>query len=454
MTQIRVVHVGGEESDRDALDTVLRDAGFPSAGFLTPSEALAAMAEHTVDLLMIDVMQDSGDVLALMRAAATAGSDGERIPVIVTAPGDALNRITACLERGADDYVMTPIDVGHPLVITRRIQQCFHRHHAHARPPMPGTQLPAGETRTIPVTRTRQRAPANAAGRDTPASRFMPLEFLDLFSKESIADVRLGDHVEREMSVLFSDIRDFTHLSESLTPQENFGFLTSYLRNVTPIIRRHGGFVDKYLGDGVMALFPGSANDVVRASVELLKQLDRYNLGRRVAGYVPIRVGMGVHRGPLMLGTIGAEDQMQTTVIADAVNLASRLEGMTKIFDVNILLSGAVVDVLPPNHTYKLRALGAVTAKGKSQSVEVYECFDNDPDDLIEHKLKTMNYFNAAMAAFRKGQLLSAGSTFARIAEMNRSDKVAAYFRDRCALSVMKPRSSSAWDGAEHLELK
>jgi class 3 adenylate cyclase len=451
LTQIRVVLVGGEDSDRDALDSVLRDAGFPSVRFLEPSEAIAAMSAHTVDLLMIDVMQTSHDVLALMKTAAEVELNGERIPVIVTAPSHAVSRITACLQRGADDYLMTPLDPGHPLVITRRIQQCVHRH--HGRPPVAG--MPAGETRAVPVARRSGGVAAeDAAVRAAQAHRFLPRDFLDMLAKESIADVRLGDHIEREMSVLFSDIRNFTHLSESLTPQQNFGFLTSYLRNVTPIIRRHGGFVDKYLGDGVMALFPGCADDVVRAAVDLLKQLDRYNLGRRVAGYVPIRVGMGVHRGPLMIGTIGAEDQMQTTVIADAVNLASRLEGMTKIFDVSILLSGAVVEALPHNHTYKLRGLGAVKAKGKSHSVEVYECFDNDPDDLMEHKLRTENYFNAAMAAFRKGQLLSAGSTFARIAEMHRDDKVAAYFRDRCALSVMKPRMNGAWDGAEHLEFK
>jgi two-component system sensor histidine kinase ChiS len=229
--------------------------------------------------------------------------------------------------------------------------------------------------------------------------------------------------------------------------------LTSYLRNVTPIIRARGGFVDKYLGDGVMALFPGSAIDAVQAAVDLNRQIARYNHGRRLAGYQAIRVGTGLHRGTLMLGTIGAEDQMQTTVIADAVNLAARIEGMTKTFGVSMLLSGSVVDDLPPDHKFRLRPLGAVRAKGKSQSVEIYECYDNDSGDLIDFKDRTTTQFAAGMAEYRRGMLLTAGKIFAKIAEICPEDTVASYFRDRCTLSVVRERSGP-WDGAEHMEVK
>jgi two-component system sensor histidine kinase ChiS len=283
--------------------------------------------------------------------------------------------------------------------------------------------------------------------------RFIPREFLDMLERKSLADVKLGDHMQREMTVFFSDIRDFTQLSERLTPQENFSFLTSYLRNVTPIIRARGGFVDKYLGDGVMALFPGAAIDAVQAAVDLGQQIGRYNHGRRLAGYAPIKIGTGLHRGSLMLGTIGAEDQMQTTVIADAVNLASRIEGMTKTFGVNLLLSGSVIENLPKDHKFRLRALGAVRAKGKSEAVEIYECYDNDAHELAEHKDKTQPPFAAGMAEYRKGMLLTAGRIFSRIAEICPEDTVAAYFRDRCTLSVVRERAGP-WDGAEHLEVK
>jgi two-component system sensor histidine kinase ChiS len=141
-------------------------------------------------------------------------------------------------------------------------------------------------------------------------------------------------------------------------------------------------------------------------------------------------------------------------VIADAVNLASRIEGMTKTFGVSLLLSGSVVAGLPADHTFRLRALGAVMAKGKTQSVEIFECYDNDPSDLVAHKDRTAPQFGAGMAEFRKGMFLTAGRIFAKIAEMNRDDAPAAYFRDRCSLSVVRDRGHDRWDGAERIEVK
>ncbi len=181
------------------------------------------------------------------------------------------------------------------------------------------------------------------------------------------------------MTVFFTDIRSFTNLSESMTPRDNFKFLASFLRNVTPIIRQAGGFVDKYLGDGVLALFPGEPAQAVMAATQVQRQIARYNNGRRLAGYRQVQVGIGLHYGTLMLGTIGTVDQMQTTVISDAVNVASRLEGMTKTFDINVVVSGSVIEALPVDHPFKLRGLGSVTAKGKTESVEVYECYDPIP---------------------------------------------------------------------------
>jgi len=437
----RIVHVGGTESDHHVLESVLDAEGNATVSLLTPADALAALGRQLVDVLVIGLMQPSHDVLALMRAAQ--GANGMRVPVIVTAPVEAHQRVQACLQRGADDYLTTPLDIAHPLLVTRRIEACLQ--HAAGPPPT----LPIGYPPAVPG------AQPNAAWENAQTvHRFIPREFLDMLERKSLADVQLGDHVLRDMTVFFSDIRDFTQLSERLTPAENFSFLTSYLRNVTPIIRNAGGFVDKYLGDGVMALFPGDATKALGAAVEMNRQLARYNAGRQIAGYVPIRIGMGLHRGSLMLGTIGAEDQMQTTVIADAVNLASRIEGMTKTFGVNLLLSGAVVEALPAEHPHRLRALGAVAAKGKSQSVEIFECYDNDSDDLIAHKDRTAKQFAAGMAEFRKGMLLTAGRIFARIAEMERNDAPAAYFRDRCSLAVVRDRGSGPWDGVEHIEVK
>ncbi len=449
MSQVRITYVGGSEAEHQAFESIVRDDGATVVRFLLPAEAIATLLAHTTDVLLIDLMQDSRDVLDLLKTARTENAGGEHVPVLVVAPPEAASRVQACLHRGADDYLLLPHDVNNPLLTGKRIASALRAHTAAA--PAKSALV---ETAVMPIRNGVPPIMVDTQWENAQTvHRFIPREFLEMLERKSLADVKLGDHMQREMTVFFSDIRDFTQLSERLTPQENFSFLTSYLRNVTPIIRARGGFVDKYLGDGVMALFPGGSVDAVQAAVDLGQQIARYNHGRRMAGYAPIKIGTGLHRGTLMLGTIGAEDQMQTTVIADAVNLASRIEGMTKTFGVNLLLSGSVVENLPADHPFRLRPLGAVRAKGKTSAVEIFECYDNDAHELVEHKDKMKSQFAAGMAEYRKGMLLTAGRIFSRIAEICPDDTVAAYFRDRCTLSVVRERAGP-WDGAEHLEIK
>ena len=449
MSQLRIVYAGGEPADQEAFKAVVKANAIGEAQVLVPAEAVAEILAQRVDVLVVDVKQASQDVLSLMRAA-TLTNVRQPVPVIVTGSPDAVDRIEACLQRGAADYLITPFDAKYPTLIVRRLKALG----AASRP-----------ARQLEVTQPIQPAatgaarppaqPASPAGPDTvdDAQRFVPREFLQLLARKSLRDVRLGDHVERQMTVFFTDIRSFTNLSESMSPRDNFKFLASFLRNVTPIIRQAGGFVDKYLGDGVLALFPGEPAQAVMAATQVQRQMARYNHGRRAAGYRQVRVGIGLHYGTLMLGTIGTVDQMQTTVISDAVNVASRLEGMTKTFDINVVVSGAVVAALPADHPFKLRGLGSVTAKGKTESVEVFECFDTDPEELAQLKLELMPQWDAGMSAFREGKLISANRVFKQIVERNPSDTVAAYFRDRSTLDVAS-QIRGAWDGSEHLETK
>jgi len=152
--------------------------------------------------------------------------------------------------------------------------------------------------------------------------RFVPHEFLDLLDKESILKVELGDQVQKEMTILFSDIRSFTTLSEGMTPKENFQFINNYLSQMGPLVRTHHGFIDKYIGDTVMALFDKSADDAVQASIAMLRLLEDYNNAQLKEGKASIKIGIGINTGMLMLGTVGEEDRMEGTVISDSVNIA------------------------------------------------------------------------------------------------------------------------------------
>ncbi len=150
-------------------------------------------------------------------------------------------------------------------------------------------------------------------------ARFVPKQFLQHLGKASLLDVRLGEAVQSEISVLFSDLRDFTNLSESMSAPDNFALMNSYLARMEPVIQAHGGFIDKYIGDAVMALFSREAYDAVHAAVAMHQALHAYNDDRHMRGREPLAMGIGIHSGPLMLGTVGSPDRMETTVIGDTV---------------------------------------------------------------------------------------------------------------------------------------
>ncbi len=436
----RIARVGGSAADNAALETALAAAGYTAYCQLPAFEAIARLKARELELVLLDLSLPNEEVVAVLRAAVPGGGRAARATVLVSAAATATERVASCLQHGADDYLTTPFDTRQPLLLTRRVGLALSRR-------VLGEATIRLNMRTAPA----EAAIVEAYG--TAADRFVPREFLDHLGRKSIAEVRLGDHVQRSMTVLFSDIRDFTTLSEGMSPQDNFDFLNSYLRYVTPLIRARHGFVDKYIGDAVMALFPERPADAVAAAVELQRQVVEYNAGRVRAGYAPIRIGIGIHTGELILGTIGEPERMQTTVIADAVNVASRIEGLTKTFGVPLLVSGTSAKPLGGAHPHRLRHLGAVRAKGKTRSVEIYECFDNDPEELIEHKLRTAEVFARGMAEFRNGLLLTAGRIFAKIAEMNAHDAPAAYFRDSCTLSVVRNRGER-FDGVEVVEVK
>ena len=219
-----------------------------------------------------------------------------------------------------------------------------------------------------------ERYSRHLARLNTSLERFIPREVLSFLQKESIVEIELGDHGEYPMSVMFADIRDFTTLSESMTPEQNFKFINSYLRRMGPVIRANNGFVDKYMGDGIMALFPGDARNAIDAALGIREALAEYNSHRSHSGYAPIRIGIGIHRGPLMLGTIGENQRMDSTVISDTVNAASRLEGLTKKFQRDILISGETVEALGMEVAaeYALDYLDEEKVKGRTKPVKVF----------------------------------------------------------------------------------
>ncbi len=285
----------------------------------------------------------------------------------------------------------------------------------------------------------------NAASR-----RFVPFEFLKMLEKESILDVNLGDQIQKEMIVLFSDIRSFTELSENMTPKENFDFINSYLKKVGPVIREHSGFIDKYIGDAVMALFPGSIDEAIQSAIAMHFKVADWNVQRIKFGFQAIQIGIGIHKGNLMLGTIGESERMDGTVIADAVNLASRIESLTKTYGAPILISKTALEESNQKENYLLRLVDIVKVKGKKDPVTLYEIFDNDKDTIKKLKLESIDPFKEVILAFQKADFDTSMKISKEIILANRDDKAAMIFYKR-AKFYKKNGVPENWDGIESL---
>lgn len=311
--------------------------------------------------------------------------------------------------------------------------------------------------------------------------RFVPQAFLHLLGKQDITTVELGDQTQRTMTVLFADVRGFTTLSEKMTPEENFTFINRLLRDLGPLIRAHNGFIDKYMGDGIMALFPQHPADALRAACAMRQSLRRFNASRHAARQPPIKIGIGLHTGSLMLGTVGEPERMDGTVIADAVNTASRLESLTKRYGVTILASEDVIQQSgwSEERPMHIRPLGRVRAKGKSESIELYEVFDDeavvagdsrtstppssvsvpgedplgDSAATLRLKQETRGDFAAGLRLFQEGRFAEARDLFAEIATLNSHDQPASYYAARCAVFATHGAPPD-WDGIEALTEK
>lgn len=273
------------------------------------------------------------------------------------------------------------------------------------------------------------------------ARRFVPNEFLSLLGRKSLVDVKLGEAVQQEMSILFSDIRNFTALSERMTPQENFEFINAYLSKMEPAIINNQGFIDKYMGDGIMALFSGSADDAVKAGISMLQRLADYNQHRVKSGHVPIEIGIGINTGYSMLGTVGGRNRMDGTVISDAVNLASRLESLTKEYGVSLIISHHTFSQLNDPSQYAFRLIGRVNVKGKSEMVSLFEVFDSASPDIKEGKLTTKTAFEQALSRYNLGFWREAAQGFADVLRINPTDTVAQLYLKRSQLPAVKMRS-------------
>lgn len=276
--------------------------------------------------------------------------------------------------------------------------------------------------------------------------RFVPREFIKALGHDYISEVKLGDQVEKEVTVFFSDIRAYTTISEQMTPKENFNFLNSYFGRVGPVIKKHQGFVNQYYGDGIMALFLQRPEDAISAAIAIHITLRKYNEDRIAKRRTAIKIGIGVHCGPLMLGVIGDVLRMEANVVADTVNIASRMEGLTKYYGASIITSEPTLKRIQYPDKFHYRYLGKVQVKGRKEPIGVYDFFDGDKPTIVQQKLASLAAFKEGLEAYYDKSFVKAARLFDQVLAIFPQDKAARWYKEHSTQHILEGVPDS-WDG-------
>ena len=278
-------------------------------------------------------------------------------------------------------------------------------------------------------------------------SRYMDADLADQLLESGAEDLGGKQSVA---TVLFSDIRSFTTLTEKLGPQGTVSFLNEYFTIMVDCIQDEGGMLDKFIGDAMMVIFgtPFAHDDdpdrAVRAAINMLVQLSEFNQRRKQQGMMAVDHGLGLNTGEIVSGNIGSPKRMDYTVIGDGVNLAARLESACKKYGVHILISEYTFGSLKA--TYRTRQIDRVIVKGKTEPVGVYEVVDYHTKETFPNMIEVLGHFNNGIEYYNEGRWDQAVKTFKEALKGNPDDKCSQMYVERCA-QLKKNPPKGEWDG-------
>ncbi len=282
-------------------------------------------------------------------------------------------------------------------------------------------------------------------------AKFVPQEIIDdLVERQSDAAMLRGE--KREVAVLFSDIRSFTTISENNAAEEIVSFLNRYFNIMVGVIKDHGGTIDKFIGDAILAIFgaprsyPDNARRAVDAALEMIRSLPSLDPGRLVLPPGGFKIGVGIHEGVAVVGNIGSADKFDYTVIGDTVNLASRLEGLTKHYGREIIVSEAVRNKVAGG--VFLREADTVKVKGKDKPTAIFSV-ELEPD---RYDAGFMDRYEKGLKLYKMGNWTTALEYFEGCLGQVPDDPITRMFIDRCR--AFRENPPPGWDGAVALDFK
>lgn len=414
--KLHILVVDDEAINQQVFKNYLSKLVYRISSAMSGQEALdmLAQSEERFDLVLLDIMMPSMSGYEVCLRIREKFLPNE-LPVIMITAKNQVSDLVEGLNTGANDYITKPFSKDE-FMARLKVHLNLHRI-------------------------------------NTATNRFVPNEFIRSLGHESITDVQLGDHVERVVTVKFADIRDYTGLAEQMSPEENFRFVCSYNQRMGPIIQLNKGFVNQFLGDGIMAIYGEHPVNALQGAIDMLHELRGYNQTRVSQGRIPIKVGIGLHTGSLIMGIIGYQKRMDAATISDTVNTASRMEGLTKYYGTGIILSENSHRFIVDPHTFYTRYLGRVQVKGKQTHVGIYECFNADDPHIAQRKLATLEEYNESLRLYFEKSFLASAALLEKVVAYNPEDIPATLLYEK-VLTCAKNGVPPDWTGVMTMEGK
>lgn len=392
--QYRLLVVDDDGMNRAVLRNFLEGHPYTLVEASSGPEALDIFYnENNFDAVLLDVMMPGMTGYDVCRHIRKT-HDISLLPVIMLTAKQQAQDIVEGFEAGANDYLVKPINR----------DELFARMNTH-----------------LKVSR-----------RSLAMKRFVPEDIISLLGYEDLADVKLGDAVQQNLAIVFADIRGFTGTMENMPPADTFSWLNRCYAVLGPEIRRAQGFIDKYIGDAILALFPQGPEGAVEAAIAMQK-------GLATTGHYWL--GMGIHSGPTMIGTLGEPERFEATVLSDAVNVASRIEMISKALEVRVIASEELRRSLKNSNQWTWRYLGPFQLKGRILPVILYELLDAEPE-MITRK-RTLIDFESAVHKLIENRVLEALLLLESIVRTDPGDPVARFFYDKAQQLMEKPQDQS-----------
>ena len=460
-----ILLVDDEPTNLLLLEELMLSEGYTSLLAASGTEALTIAAQSVPDLILLDVMMpemDGFEVCRRLREDAKL----QTVPIIfLTALDDDQSRLRG-LEMMGDDYLTKPINS--QLLLTK-ISSILRLNGLRS-------QKIELEVNQRVKAESRQQIAAAWEINDYISEKFrlfVPEQYLERIAPQGVESIQLGNAREEEITVLFCDIRGFTTIAELQSAKETFEWLNAFFSQMSKAITAHHGFVDKFLGDAILAIFDRSehhAEDALNAAVSMLQNLKEFNRDRAQYNLEQaVNVGIGIHTGMAVIGTVGSDKRMDSTVIGDVVNTAARLEDLTKLYGCQILASDTTLAHVSSRLTnttlavqthapflgncstpsYLSRWVDQVTPRGKRVVLELYEVLGTPTQVLDVTKGQILPLYNAGLQAWRQKEFTRALDYFQQVVQQNPNDTIAMLYIERCQehLSLRQQQTGTNWEG-------